>query len=108
MNNKMANKLWILIAYNNDDNHDAETIGIFNTRESAVEKTLSLLKKDFESSGDLEEAIEDDDRFEDFDSENLKWADVKNIFKSELKKGECQNCFSYQNYKISSHKVTTD
>lgn len=65
------NKLWILIAYNNDDNYDADTIGIFNTRKLASEKALSLLKKDFESS-DLEEAIDDDDRFEDFDSENLK------------------------------------
>lgn len=101
------NKLWILIAYNNDDNHDAETIGIFNTRKLALVKALSLLKKDFENS-DLEEAIYDDDRFEDFDSENLKWGDIKKIFRSELKKGKCQNCFSYQNYKISSHMVNTD
>lgn len=40
---------WVVIKYMIDDNYDAESIGIYSTREKAVNKVLQLIKKEYES-----------------------------------------------------------
>lgn len=110
MNN---NQLWVVIAYNNDDNYDADTIGIFSTEKLAQKKILEMLKQDFEFATEddsdedsVRETLESDKRFKHLDLQNVQWRDIRKYFAMEIKCGECYNLFSYRNYKICRHTIT--
>ena len=95
---------WILIQYNNDDNYDAESIGMYSTKERAIKKVLKIIKKEFEECSKIDILELTEDWFEEEDnSEAPIWDDCCKIIKNKLaKECECYG-FSYLSYKIKKH-----
>jgi hypothetical protein len=98
----MNQQLWVVIAYNNDDDHDAETIGVFSTKDKAIEKILDLFHMDYlNANGELE------DKLDVCDCDIDKWADVKLFFSNILHdRMGLGNLLSYRNYKLSVHTLS--
>lgn len=106
--------MWVVIQYNNDDNHDAETVGIFMSKDAAISKILLICEHDYtelkSNVGSLKEFIETDDRFDDtYDIddiiENWSWLNFKDVLMEECVRNEGCVGFSYLNYKLSYHKI---
>lgn len=95
---------WTAIQYNNDDNYDGDSIGIFSTKEKAINKILIFIKQIYDD-------MEEDDLL-DLSEERYKMADDlvswKIIEKEIRRKLEgCNECngLSYLNYKINKHTI---
>jgi hypothetical protein len=100
----MNQQLWVVIAYNNDDDHDAETIGVFSTKDKAIEKILGLVHMDYLNASADEEL---DTKLEAYNCDIDKWAEVKLFFSNILhNRMELGNPLSYLNYKLSVHTLS--
>jgi hypothetical protein len=102
--NTMA-EYWVVLQYNNDDNYDAQSIGIFSTKKKAINKILELCKKEYNDSKSDEEFIEDvvEEWFGEVE-EPVVWNDFKEKIIKKLSKNGC-NGLSYLSYKIRKHVV---
>ena len=105
--------MWAVIQYNNDDNYDAETVGIYSTEKLAIQKILKICKREFreyENEKDDFAALDEDDRFyEHIKANTLDWRCCKKILKKELRSsadgsGECVG-LSYLNYKYAHYVI---
>jgi hypothetical protein len=95
-------KLWIVISYNIQDNHDADVVGVFETEKLAVKKILKVIKQEFVST--RREKLEDDYRFKNIE---WNWNDIKKYYEGELEYGECIDIVNSLGYKISPHSIQT-
>lgn len=107
-------KVFVVIEYNNDDNHDANIVGTYSSQKLAKKKILNLVKREFQEytpddcydSEDSEYYGDDRFRFDRNDPKGLTWENVKKII-LELKRGEVTG-LSYLNYKWEKCVVSTD
>jgi hypothetical protein len=103
----MEMKYWIVICYENDK-HDADTIGIYSTRDKALQDILILMKEEYnelkeEEEEEISEVVED--WFPNWNGKKIPtWDDFKKEIIKNLKRGECDGLFS-TNYKITKHIV---
>lgn len=102
--------MWVVIEFNNDDNHDAVTIGIYSTRKLAETKILDICELDYldyKKNGYLKEFVEEDDRFSDDNvpGVELDWNYFKRVLTQELKHNYGCQGFSYLNYSMSKHTL---
>ena len=103
---------WGLIKYNNDDNHDAYTIGIYSSKKKAVNKLLELLKVEYNEFDDNKDELleEVDNWFDEWSSdEPPTWSDYKAVIKEMLAINKDTSCeldgLSYESYKITKKQL---
>jgi hypothetical protein len=112
---KLRMEVFVVIQYNNDDNHDAYIVGVYNSQKLAKKKILNLVKREFqdydpnEDYGSEDSEYYGDDRFgfDRNDPKNLTWENVKKIILEELKRGEVTG-LSYLNYKWGKYVMSMD
>lgn len=114
-NTKPTKNVYVLIEYNNDDNHDAYVVDVYSTAQSARNALMSLIKRDFNECEDYSNEDSDDSEEENinestpgFDKSN--WEHVKPLIDKELdqyREGywEFYNKYSYLNYKVIKSPV---
>ena len=108
-------EVFVVIEYNNDDNHDANIVGVYNSQKLAKKKILNLVKQEFKDynpddcydSDDSEYYGDDRFRFDQNDPKGLTWENVKKIILEELKRGEVTG-LSYLNYKWQKCVMSID
>jgi|SRR5579872_1621718 len=101
----MGEKYYVVIRYNNDDTYDAETIGIYSTKNKAKKKIMLLIEEEFDNldERDIRELMEE--WFPEWDDEELPtWEDFEEVMKYQLRSHECKG-LSYLNYKIGTHEI---
>lgn len=100
-------KVYALIGYYNDYNDhifDAFTIGIFGTKELAINRALEKIRRNFDDD-DSHYRLRDDERFSCMDIDNISWNDIEKYFREDLENGKCEDKFDWWIYKISEHNV---
>lgn len=80
---------WVLYQFNVDDDYDTEIIGIYSTKRKAINKLLTIIRKEYNrvvSHDNDREWLEDADScFEDWSSdEPPSWKEFKEMVKDKL------------------------
>lgn len=104
-------KVYTIFSCDNDGNTNAYVIGVYSTKRLARKKILALVKDDFKgnSPNDLKRHIENDNRFENIDPENIRWRHIRDYFNGELKRNNgCSAWFRCTDYIISSYIINED
>lgn len=104
----MSNSVWVVIKYNINEKYDAESVGVYYKKSGAVNKILSLMKKDYDSFDDYENLYESLEVLfidEDVDIEKIKWCDINDFVVKQLKTtGDCYGFYD-TSYKINKHTI---
>jgi len=100
---------WTLLEYNNDDNHDAESIGVFSSKILACDKLLTIIKKEYEKSSRDNLFELNEEWFGDEEDIERPWEDYEKVIRKKLNvnkkcNAEC-NGLDYLNYKITKHQI---
>ena len=99
-------QVFVLLQYNNDDNYDAKTIGVYDSKKKAINSLLSILADEYTEmmeEDDSEESLEEFIKQSYGNIRDMDWNDIKEKIKKN-KSGDYPG-FSYLNYKISKQNV---
>ena len=98
-------KCFVVIRYNNEDNHDAESVGVFKTKERAIDKVLEVIKNDYDECSDDDLIHLNRTWFNENDGEVASWSSFKKIIKKNLiNLGESED-LGWQTYIIKQHDI---
>lgn len=98
---------WVVICYNNDDDYNAKSIGIYSTSQKARAAVTTLIKNEFDELDDDED--ERDEITEGWINEDGSkaetWEDFKKIITKRLRGSGVCSGLSYLNYVIEKQTV---
>lgn len=104
-------KLYVVISCDCDEPGTVDIVEIYSKKRLARTKVLEMLKNNFSgmSSDNRKESLKYSKECKNIDLKNIKWKNVRECFKAELKKqDECEIYFGSQSYQIAIRIVDAD